>query len=795
VEDTINRTDGFLTVYVDSPGVPAVVPATATTDCLGRVQFECFPPARVSGAAIIEIADGGYLLNPYRFVSCTVQGAPSAQPSVRLTGDGTICIFIEGSALHLLAGAAAPLLRMEGNDQEVVFILGSGIQNDAASGLSVVDCPTEDNQYIAVFVTEIGNSGPPQTVTNAFQGVPLARLVWVHDASVAPVTQPNFAGDLIPLPMDWAKGVAYNDTLVSPLLGANDVQDAIDRLKQRPLLSIVWRPGGVDAPGIYSTWAGVCGAIDQMQGSVQVLVDTSLGAAVADTLQNCYGRTWFCSYTPQSLGAVPTMSIEDPGTLLNVAGFDNLHVVATPTAAPPYVPIQQGLDDGSLIFTNYAILERQPEGDAPVITVTGSGNPQVSFLQGAYPQDDGEAPTRGMLQIGTHPGAMRLVLQNQLSGAGIPPTLVEGIVSDTLNVHYDLSVDFPAQSFFAGTLNLLPEDQYLPAANVPVVENYCYVSPGGNDGTGTGSISHPFATVEAAMASITTASPTSRWAIVVAGRVNDTNPIALLADVFIVGYSPQQSRVTSPAWSLDAASWATAGDHRGGFINVTVAGSGLPVDFDAISSNEGKFYLTGAWVNIASTFTRFSSINQFLLEGCRFFGTADFNGGQCILRNNVFASDVSVSEGPSSGAYQVESQGNAYRGTLTINYTSAGGCAVSLSDDVNALEVNGPLAVSATVNAVTATPVLTGGASLVLKSAARGIDFTPPGGLSPVVATNIQDAATEICGYLGFLGAGVTGSRPLPASVPAGWFYFDTTLGKPVWNTGAGYVDATGAPA
>jgi len=41
---------------------------------------------------------------------------------------------------------------------------------------------------------------------------------------------------------------------------------------------------------------------------------------------------------------------------------------------------------------------------------------------------------------------------------------------------------------------------------------------------------------------------------------------------------------------------------------------------------------------------------------------------------------------------------------------------------------------------------------------------------------------------------GATGARPT-AGRPVGLSYFDTTIGKPVWWTGAGWVDAAGAPA
>ena len=44
------------------------------------------------------------------------------------------------------------------------------------------------------------------------------------------------------------------------------------------------------------------------------------------------------------------------------------------------------------------------------------------------------------------------------------------------------------------------------------------------------------------------------------------------------------------------------------------------------------------------------------------------------------------------------------------------------------------------------------------------------------------------------LGYGTTAERPTNY-VPTGGMYFDTTLGQPIWYSGSGWVDATGAAA
>lgn len=287
------------------------------------------------------------------------------------------------------------------------------------------------------------------------------------------------------------------------------------------------------------------------------------------------------------------------------------------------------------------------------------------------------------------------------------------------------TVGAPGDLTFGPAANLTFEDDpfgLYPGHVIPLsatllqqLNNYCYVSPTGNDATANGSVQKPFATVAAAMASITTATPTSRWAIIVTGRVNDTLPIALKANVFIVGTSPHQTRVTSPAWTLDA-SWAPAGDHRGGFVGISVAGSGLVIDFNLGPSNEGKFYLDNAWINFASTFRRRaagSDVNQFIFNDSRFFGAITFDGGNNNLHDNIFSGLVTVNEGPAGSNFQLDSSGNTYEADLTINYVSAAGTEVLLwsGDQVPNLTVNGPLNISATVDTVS-RPTLTGGASI-----------------------------------------------------------------------------------
>lgn len=61
-----------------------------------------------------------------------------------------------------------------------------------------------------------------------------------------------------------------------------------------------------------------------------------------------------------------------------------------------------------------------------------------------------------------------------------------------------------------------------------------------------------------------------------------------------------------------------------------------------------------------------------------------------------------------------------------------------------------------------------------------------------VVAGNPHGTTAADVGAVPLL-SGDTASRP--GSPATGWMYFDSTLGKPVWYDGSGWVDATGTTA
>ena len=153
-----------------------------------------------------------------------------------------------------------------------------------------------------------------------------------------------------------------------------------------------------------------------------------------------------------------------------------------------------------------------------------------------------------------------------------------------------------------------------------------WVTQSGSDISGDGSVSAPFASIGAAMAAITTASPAERWAIRLGpGNYTEAGPIALKANVFIIGHHRRSTRVTSTGgWTL-GASFTPAGDHRSGAIGLTMLGA-CTFDFSVVSSNEGKLYFDSCLFGNTVSLTGFSSINQGEMRDCDLLGNLTISG-------------------------------------------------------------------------------------------------------------------------------------------------------------------------
>jgi hypothetical protein len=208
----------------------------------------------------------------------------------------------------------------------------------------------------------------------------------------------------------------------------------------------------------------------------------------------------------------------------------------------------------------------------------------------------------------------------------------------------------------------------------PTSTQIVYVNKGGNDGTGDGSFSQPFLTIQAAMTAITDATLTKRYVLDL-GPGTYSDPFALKPWFAIVGHSNLPTRISGVI--TFSADWTPAGDHRSSFQNITFPTVAQVFDFNTVASNEGKLLFQNCVFNLAPTFSAFSAINQVSHNGCMFFAGFTQIGinhtlSNCFMQNGGLMSLTSVNDGRNLPTI-LTGFGGGSDGGLTAVWTLSGG--------------------------------------------------------------------------------------------------------------------------
>ena len=193
-----------------------------------------------------------------------------------------------------------------------------------------------------------------------------------------------------------------------------------------------------------------------------------------------------------------------------------------------------------------------------------------------------------------------------------------------------------------------------------------WVTKGGNDGTGNGSVSAPYASISAALTAITTASPTERWVIrVCSGDYTEVAALLLKPNVFILGESTESVRITAPSFGL-AASWTVAGDNRSGFSGVTFASGAASFDFNAVTSDEGKLYFRSVVFVGTVSLNGHAAINQAQFWSCTFYAAFTISGVNVAAHlNNLHFSTIALNQHASIPTYLGATGGTGGTATVT----------------------------------------------------------------------------------------------------------------------------------
>ena len=174
------------------------------------------------------------------------------------------------------------------------------------------------------------------------------------------------------------------------------------------------------------------------------------------------------------------------------------------------------------------------------------------------------------------------------------------------------------------------------------------VSKGGDDATGDGTLTKPFATIAAAMASITDATPSKRYIIKVEAGAYTEDALSLKPNVFVVGDLKEAVRVTATSVTMDASFNAPSSqDHRSGLARIILNGA-CNFDWAAVTSPAGKLYFTEVSFGSAVTMNGHNNgIAQAQADSCQFFGTLTVSGINFgVFKDNICWSNVVLNQHP-----------------------------------------------------------------------------------------------------------------------------------------------------
>ena len=292
---------------------------------------------------------------------------------------------------------------------------------------------------------------------------------------------------------------------------------------------------------------------------------------------------------------------------------------------------------------------------------------------------------------------IRLLNNQALSGndaAGLELDILKINESDNLEM-----LLVPEVSSDPSSGNQLARKSYVDTAiaNATIsIAQTLYVTANGSDATGNGSLAKPYATVSGAMAAITDASPTKRYAIHVApGNYTESSGLALKANVFVVGADQRLVRITG-ALSMHS-SFSGSADNRGGMTNLTVV-SAADFNWTTVTSAAGKLYFRGVLFSGAFAMTGYNNaIAQSIIEQCQFFGASTISGINVGAYNsNIHWSSLTLNQHPNGGMATILNAIGCTFGAVTANATVADfnrRCSLFFkSCYVDSLTVNGPSA-------------------------------------------------------------------------------------------------------
>jgi hypothetical protein len=304
--------------------------------------------------------------------------------------------------------------------------------------------------------------------------------------------------------------------------------------------------------------------------------------------------------------------------------------------------------------------------------------------------------------------------------------------------------------------NVLTSDGTTWSSAPPLATEYdqqVFVSDGADPLVATGAPLRPFASVSAAMAAITDATPTKRYAIsVAAGEYTEASALNLKPNVFIIGISRDAVRITAPSFGLDA-SFTGAADNRSGISNAIVTGA-ASFNFTTATSTAGKLYFRDTSFNSAVTLTGYNNaIVQAQFSGCQMFGVFTVEGVNVgVFNDNILFSNIVLTQSPFAGVPTLLIATGGYcsgvlTATTTVNDFNKRSSVYARSFSMNGVTIDGPSSyLDYTVDSIPAAgvTVLNGATTTSLNPSAVGANTALSNLVFPTAVNNpIVPAATS----------------------------------------------------
>lgn len=184
---------------------------------------------------------------------------------------------------------------------------------------------------------------------------------------------------------------------------------------------------------------------------------------------------------------------------------------------------------------------------------------------------------------------------------------------------------------------------------LPVLTQTVFVNKSGNDSTGNGSLSSPYLTIAAALASITDATTSKRYVVNVSAGLYAETSFALKPFVWIEGAGQSQAgacRVTVTGNYVTLAAAFSTGNNRAGIQNIYFSGStGINIDLVSLASSGSNVFefsnigMNGEFLFKANNAADFVDIvtgrifGNILLQGGNVFFEQVYSAGGAIVAN------------------------------------------------------------------------------------------------------------------------------------------------------------------